>query len=300
MANIHELNIFNQPNQSSPTEVLLENFIKILDYGLVNSGEYVNINIPSSSIPNDKSRLKLYNKSGYINGCVWKTPQGNYVWESDLQYGTPYPLGTIKVNGTNVTSGFKINTEEGYVVFNTPLAESSVVQMAHSVKKYSVKSFHDFPYVKLLTAEKVSIDGSKANIGPHIVDLPSITVEVLPAHEQVGYQLGGGKEYSHNVFIYILSKTSKDGYKILDSLNTIQHQTITLFDTSTLAKTGVKLFDVNGFISPSSVSDYKYSNLITNHTYKNCYIELCDTPKISKIDTDLYLSSLRLTCVLRG
>ena len=66
---------------------LEENMKAYLDWGFLNIGAYVNVDIPTSGLYGGTfHQLKTTDTPGYKNGQVWQSPKKDWVWESGFYY----------------------------------------------------------------------------------------------------------------------------------------------------------------------------------------------------------------------
>jgi hypothetical protein len=306
MADIHELKGFNSFEESGISDILLKNFVTFFDWGFVNSGGYQNINIPGSGIRgSDRSRLRSINDPNYANGSVWQSQRGNWVWETGLSKATPIAHSGVFVNGSLVTSGYRIRPESGEIVFNSPIATSSNVRLSYSTKSVFVTSADSTPWIRNIQRGpyenlNVRTSGEYAFLGPTRIQMPAVLIETVPARKQVPYQLGGGKEYYSDIIFNVIADSAPKCRDLLDKISYQQERTIQLFDPSEASASGVQIFDHNGFLSNSALPSGLYPNLVTNFQYKQCFIEQCGTPSFTEFSPNLTMGSIRMTTVVRG
>lgn len=87
MADISELEGFENFEDSTISDILQKNFVYFFDWGFTSSGAYTNVNIPGTGFyGSDKSRMQPLQDPNY-NGRVWQTQRQNWVWETGLNRG---------------------------------------------------------------------------------------------------------------------------------------------------------------------------------------------------------------------
>lgn len=88
---------------STISNILLDNFINFYDWGFVDRGSFYNINIPQSGIyGGDRHKLRRSDDPRYTDGQVWEAYRQNWVWESGID-GTdqqPINISGVYVDGT--------------------------------------------------------------------------------------------------------------------------------------------------------------------------------------------------------
>ena len=79
---------------STLSNILLDNFISLYDWGFLDRGQFYNIDIPESGIyGGDKHKLRLAEDPNYLDGQVWEGYRQNWVWESPARSMQGYQLG---------------------------------------------------------------------------------------------------------------------------------------------------------------------------------------------------------------
>lgn len=311
MANNKELKGFTKFQDSTLSDILLKNFLLFYDWGFTNSGGYTNINIPGTGFyGNDKSKLYPVSNPQYIPaiGRVWQAQRTNWVWENNLDYGTPVNISGVFVNGSLVTSGYNINYRDGTVVFNSGISGVSNVRIAYSHKTINVVPADSIPWLRQIQrgsfkgdnpALTFSSSGDWAILGQNRVQLPCVAIEVMPPKNQNGYQLGGGKEYQNDIVYHVITENASDCRSIIDKIAYQYDRTIKLFNPNTASASGVKIFDVNGFLDPNARPSGLYPNLLDNFYYRLCHINDTSNPIVSELSTELYIGSIRTTTSVR-
>lgn len=84
-----------------------------LDDLFVKEGAYFDISNTSGYYGN-LSTLTKTNLPEYTAGRVWSTRRQNWMWESGI------PISGVWVNNTLMTSGYRLNYRDGYVLFDNP------------------------------------------------------------------------------------------------------------------------------------------------------------------------------------
>jgi hypothetical protein len=193
---------------STLSNTLLDNFVAMYDWGLLDRGQFYNINIPESGIyGGDRHKLRTAQDPNYTDGQVWEGYRQNWVWESGISATDEQPItiSGVFVDDTfyatgNVTKPFYIDHPNGRVVFDTALTTTSAVQLEYSHKWVQVIPAQGVPWFRQIQQGsfrneegfQVSNSGNWVQLGQTRVQLPAIAVEVVPAKSLQPYQLGGG------------------------------------------------------------------------------------------------------------
>ena len=148
MADISELEGFENFEDSTISDILQKNFVYFFDWGFTSSGAYTNVNIPGTGFyGSDKSRMQPLQDPNY-NGRVWQTQRQNWVWETGLNRGSPISISGVFVNNTFVNSGYKIKPKEGQIVFYLPISPTANVRISYSTKRVNVLPANAVPWLK--------------------------------------------------------------------------------------------------------------------------------------------------------
>ena len=83
----------NNAQDATLSNVLLDNFVSFYDWGLLDRGQFYNINIPESGIyGGDRHKLRSAQDPNYSNGQVWEGYRQNWVWESGISATDEQPI----------------------------------------------------------------------------------------------------------------------------------------------------------------------------------------------------------------
>jgi len=233
--------------QSSLSEIIRDNVIVFLEWGLLNVGNFFNITIPTSgSYGGRREILRPVDDPRFDSGKVWEAYRGNWVWQSGLSTSEqPIAISGVFVDNTFIpASGFTINYPEGKIIFNTAQSTSSTVKMEYSHGWVQVRASKDIPFFQEGHTRSFRVDDSSFLAGSGIwdqlrqtrVELPVIAVETLKDREYQGYQLGGGSWVRTNILFHIISEDDSISYRLADTLAHQSEKTIYLFDTNMMAR----------------------------------------------------------------
>ena len=90
---------FANSQDATLSNILLENFITFYDWGLVDKGDFYNIDIPESGLyGGNKHKLRPVQDPNYNDGQVWEGYRGNWVWET----GVANVEQPIRISGVDV------------------------------------------------------------------------------------------------------------------------------------------------------------------------------------------------------
>jgi hypothetical protein len=202
---------------STLSNILIDNFVTFLDWGFLDKGGFNNINIPSSGMyGGSKSELRIANDPNYVTGQVWQGFRENWAWETGINKTTqPIAISGIYVNNNFLpytykpasgyytgpsATGYRINYQDGKVIFNTPLPATTSVKLNYSYKWVKVDRAEGVGFFRQIQNNDFRIDSNFLNgsgdwvqLGQTRVQLPAVFVEVVPNRTYEGLQLGGGQ-----------------------------------------------------------------------------------------------------------
>lgn len=287
--------------QMSVASILLSNFISYLDWAFTVNGGYVVAN--QSNIQNlDKTILKLHDDKAHTLGRVWQSDRKNWVWEPNIG-----PDMKLFVNGSEVTSGYKIKPYHGQIVFNEPLPQPSLVKMSHAFKIVDITPEKRVPWVRNIQLGSsqnnkdvsFSSDGQYAQLGATRIQLPTVLVDVPPVKTQDPYQLGGGKELYHEVKFTVIAESESRCTSIVEQIALQQETTIKLYNPITAAESGHIHTDLNGYLLSGDLTNATYPEKIKNNYYRLCFIDKAKTFDVSELTPTLYIGTVHLITAVR-
>ena len=301
---------------STLSNILLDNFIAFYDHGFLDKGQFYNIKIPQSGIyGGDRHKLRTAEDPNYTDGQVWEGYRQNWVWESGIAVGSQKPttISGVFVDNTfyatgNVTKPFYIDYPNGRVVFDTALATTSSVHLEYSHKwvqvipAQGVSWFRQIQLGSFRTEENFQVSGSGgwAQLGQTRVQLPAIAIEVIPAKSLQGYQLGGGQYVNNDIVFYVLTENHWECTNIVDSLLFQNDRNIHLFNPTSVALSGVFPFNYRNELNENAIPSGMYPNMIDNFYYRKCWINDSKGGEIAQLSPELYIGTTRCSTQVKA
>ena len=271
---------------STITNDIRENLIAFFEWGILDKGGYVNVEISDSGVyGSNSSTMRLVDHPDYTAGRVWETFRSSWVWQSGITY-SPSPLvattpanpgvsgvyvdSTFRVAGSTGTYSHVLDHQNGRVVFDAAIPTGSLVQCEHSYKYVQIERSDGLPWFKEIQqrSERVDLDtfastsGAWSQFPNNRVQLPAVGVEISPAREMVGYQLGGGHYVYTDVLFHCVSEDSYMRDVLVDTINLQNHKTLNMFNINSLADSGT--FPLNESGVPTSGA-LRYPDLTLNY-----------------------------------
>jgi len=301
---------------STLSNILLDNFISLYDWGFLDRGQFYNIDIPESGIyGGDKHKLRLAEDPNYSDGQVWEGYRQNWVWESGISATTEQPISIsgVFVDNTfyatgNVTKPFYIDYPNGRVVFDTAITSTSTVQLEYSHKWVQVVPAQGVPWFRQIQQRsfrneedfQVSSSGGWVQLGQTRIQLPAVAIEVVPARSMQGYQLGGGQWINSDVVFYIISENHWECTNLMDSILYQNDRTVHLFNPTAVAISGVFPFNYRNELNENAIPSGLYPNMIDDFYYNRCWISESRGNEISQLSPDLYVGSTRCSTQVKA
>jgi hypothetical protein len=301
---------------STLSNILLDNFVSLYDWGFLDRGQFYNIDIPESGIyGGDKHKLRLAEDPNYSDGQVWEGYRQNWVWESGISATTEQPISIsgVFVDSTfyatgNVTKPFYIDYPNGRVVFDTAITSTSAVQLEYSHKWVQVVPAQGVPWFRQIQQRsfrneegfQVSSSGGWVQLGQTRIQLPAVAIEVVPARSMQGYQLGGGQWINSDVVFYVISENHWECTNLMDSILYQNDRTVHLFNPTAVAISGVFPFNYRNELNENAIPSGLYPNMIDDFYYNRCWISESRGSEISQLSPDLYVGSTRCSTQVKA
>lgn len=304
-----KLSSINNAQDSTISNILLDNFINFYDWGFVDRGSFYNINIPQSGLyGGDRHKLRLSDDPRYTSGKVWEGYRQNWVWESGIDGTTQQPIDIsgVFIDGTfyandNVTNPFYIDYPNGRVVFDDAISTSSDVQLEYSHKWLQVVPAEGVSWFRQIQSRSfrnesefhVANSGGWAILGDSRVQLPALAIEVIPPRTLEGYQLGGGQWVNNEILFYVITENHWECANIMDTVLYQNHKTIHLYDPTQVGMSGVSPFNYRNELRENAIPSGLYPNLVDNFHWRKCWINNSRSNDITQLSPDLYIGSVR-------
>jgi|TARA_B100001778_G_scaffold314532_1_gene299887 hypothetical protein len=307
---------FANSQDATLSNILLENFITFYDWGLVDKGDFYNIDIPESGLyGGNKHKLRPVQDPNYNDGQVWEGYRSNWVWETGVANAEqPIRISGVFVENTfratgNVQAPYHINYPEGRVVFDTAISTTSTVQLEYAHKRVNVIPAEGVPWFRQIQQRSFRVDdstftqfgsGNWAQLGQTRVQLPAVAVDVVSSKSFDGFQLGGGQNVNSDVLFYVIAENHWECSNLIDQIGFQNDRTIWLFDTNDVAISGVYPFNYRGEINENALPSGLYPQLVDNHRYRRCFINSTRADAITQLSPELYIGTVRCSTEVKA
>lgn len=260
---------------SLATDLLQNNVLAFLDWGLLAAGGFFDVKFPSEG-----TRLRPVKDPDYADGRVWEGNRSNWVWES----GLPTANQPVGISGVWVDSqfrpygsGYHINYPLGRVVFDSPLPTSGQVSCEYSFRRVRV-DHADAPWFRQLQRDTLDLSREQFMAGSGSwnynaadrVQLPAVCVEAVSRVRLKPLEVGSkARVHEQDVLLHVIAETPFDRNQLHDvAVNQYSHA-IVLFDKNAVGDADRWPLDLNGTPRPSGLN---YPGLVEEYPWRTAYI----------------------------
>lgn len=306
MPNTFTLKGISDVHEMGPSEVIRDNLIGFFDWGFIDNGGFMNVQIPTSgSYGGSYHKLRPSIDARFSNGQVWEGFRKNWVWESGLT-DTPISVSGVYVNGTfqpTSAGSHYINYPQGRVVFNTPISTSDTVTCEFSVKTVQVFDLDKSPELKEIHNGTFRIDdstffstsGNWSIPTENKIQLPAVGIKVGCKSWFKPLQIGGGQFKYNEVYAYVFARDDNWGTRLADYISQQKEKTINLFDVNQMNVDGFKSLDYRGSVSNSPKTYYELVQPQPDgYAYKTLAIVDAEVLSGQLLSQNVYYSVVRL------
>lgn len=292
------------------SNIIGDNLVKFFDYGFVDKGGFVNVNIPSSGMyGGEKHKLRLVSDPAYAAGRVWETFRQNWVYENNLSRSsvpnqisgvyrgnTFLPYVYNPSSGQYIGSGYRLDYPNGRVIFDSAIPATSVVSMNYSYKWLKVDRAEGVPFFRQVQQRSFRLEenyfsssGNWVQLGQTRVQLPSMFIEAPKKATYRPYQLGGGQWAETVVTAHVMTENYSTCNDILNIASYQNDRNIILYDSNGVYNSGDFALNYRGDLINNS-KDYKY--LVDTYPLGQCRIYDATIKDPIELNYSLYLGTV--------
>lgn len=273
MANLDNVNYFAE---YSFEDQVLQNVITFIKYGLLEIGAFYNIRRgQSDAVGNDASRLRPVGIQGIQNYTIYGGLKSDWIWESgiSLKYNGELPISIsgIWVNNSFIPNGTKyagtgwyINYNNGWVVFNHPIQSTGMVQVEHSLRAVGVYSCESKIYKNIINnymnrddwnAMGSGIDNNNYNYRAY---LPALFVDII-SYNSEPMEIGTRNKWANaTLSLNSVAMTPEERKRISDICLMLEDKSFTGYNINNAPRP----LSVSGTINSGALT---WPNLTTNY-----------------------------------
>jgi hypothetical protein len=307
---------FDKVQDSTLNNEIQDNMVEFFDWALLKKGNYFNVTVGETA-PNgyDYSKLRLSSDERFTTGTCWEGVRGNWVWQSGVD-SSPAPLvGTndakpgisgIYVDDTfypSTTTGayaHQVDYFNGRVLFDSPVATGSKIQVEHSYKWINVVYANSVPWLREVQYRSYDVNGEFLqsakgdwDMPPEArLQLPAIAIEIVPRRTIAGFQLGGGSFVNTDVLFHCLAEDEMTRNKLVDIVSLQNDKTFYTFNSNSVAGSGD--FPLNYDGSPVSGA-MNYEEIVLKHYGPNIRLKNSSVQGMDVINSNFCAGIVKLT-----
>lgn len=285
-----------------------DNMKSFLDWGFLNIGGFVNVNIPTSGMSGGGFHvLKAVDDPALNKNTVWETVRKDWICETGIAYSgsSPINISGIYINNNfipgptgNSTYPYRLNYPLGQVVFSNPQHHNSQISANYSYRYIQVYKSTESLWWKEL--QQLSYDPNFTNNNKldlissnHRIQMPCVVVELISRTVQIPYELGNIKNIiGQDILLHIFTENATQRNTIIDILLLQKDRETYLYDINKIIQNNVNLIDYLGQKNPSGLN---YGQILTNPNYQSnvFYIEDATVSELNTISSSLYNGIVR-------
>lgn len=302
---------FTSVNESVVINDTRENLKSFFDYGLLEKGNIINVNIPSTGIGGGLDHvLRPVSVRGYNDGQVWQSIRKNWVWESgfgaNVSNNSSYPgVSGVYVGGTfyptSTTGDYShyINHPQGRVVFNTAISTDSVVTCDYSYKYINVTNSDGVPWFQRINLDSERSESSDFinNSGEYFLlsesryQVPAIGIELTQQRSMTPYQLGGGQNVETTFLFHCVAQTSYERDFLVDVVSLQKEKVFNAYNMDSVDSNNDYPLDYRGV--PSSGAK-RYPELLSAYSGPRIRIKDTAIDSVYALNPRLYAGTVRV------
>lgn len=225
----------------SVSEKLEINLISIFDWGFVDKGGYINVEINQTGCYVTNQSLLIQTTDIRNSGVRWQAPE-NLVYESGVTH-SPAPYSPALIYKNNILdSGAVINYRDG-VIIPTAGASGDIVKAKFAYKWVNFTSSRKTGNVRRLKYRhtRTDIDNGDVDLPNEIsLPLPSVLFDVPPISSSRPYSLDrwGARIYTHNINVCVVGESASDVTRICDYICGQEGMSFSSFDPELVISSG--------------------------------------------------------------
>lgn len=294
----------------------LENNLKtFLDWGFLNIGGFVNVQIPTSgSFGGNFHTLRVAEDPSYTDGTVWETIRKDWVWETGVNFNgmSPIAISGVYINGVlyapnDATYGHHYDYANGRVVFNSAVSAASAVTMNYSYRWVQISLannanwFYEGQYDSLLPGDPQWTtyhpgSGDFSSPPQHRIQFPAIIIEAVPRARNRPYEVGNTSLWvEQDVVFNIIAENKWGRNKLVDVIRLEDNREIYLYDSDRVARSGFNAIDYRGMLVNTSGM---YPYLVDNFRLAKVYFKEVVLAETESLNPKLHEASVRVTMEL--
>lgn len=299
---------FNHVTDISQRDIVstLEDNIKdFIDWGLLNIGAFVNVNIPVSSGNIGLHSLKpVSGDPSVVFPRSWESGKQSWIYETEVSYKNTSPIGLsgVYLNGTFLPAptgsgsyGYHVDYVKGRINFTNNVSANSSVQLSYSFRLVHTYKASDNLIWKDIVDNNYNLPAvsNSGTYSANAIQLPAVVVQLAPRSVLIPYELGTTSNIlQQDVLIHILTDNAVQRNNLIDILLKQKDKTLNLYDVNKAIKNNRQSLNYRGEVNSNR---FNYDQISTNPEYitHRCYIVNAVLSEIQSITTSLHHGVIR-------
>lgn len=289
---------------------LLEDNIKsFLDWGFLNIGGFINVNIPSSGMTGGNfHQCRPVPDPVTLPNRIWEAPRKDWVHESGISFSgsNPISISGVYLNGTFLPApngtenyGYFLDYPNGRINFDKGVSSTSKVELSYSYRYVQVFKANETTWWKELQTEtynpaNFNKNNPELNItSNHRVQTPAIIIETAPRTVMTPYELGTTKNIiTQDLLLHIFTENPIQRSSLIEILLEQKDKSLNLYNINKVIKNNTNSLNYRGEINPSGLN---YDQLCNNMEYviKRAFIKKVELSELNTFSNALYNAILR-------
>lgn len=306
MTTFHHIDNIGQKYNIS---ILEDNIKSFLDWGFLNIGGFINVNIPSSGMTGGSfHQCKPVPDPGSLPNRIWEAPKKDWVYESGVSFSgsNPISISGVYLNGVFLPApngtenyGYYLDYPNGRINFNKGVSSTSRVELSYSYRYVQVFKANETTWWKELQTEtynpaNFTKNNSELNItSNHRVQTPAIVIETAPRTVLTPYELGTTKNIiTQDLLLHIFTENPIQRNSLIEILLEQKDKSLNLYNINKVIKNNVNYINYRGEINASGLNYDQLSNNL-DYIIKRAFIKKVELSELNTFSNSLYNAVLR-------
>lgn len=284
-----------------PITILEDNIKSFLDWGFLNIGAFVNVNIPTSGLAGgDLSQLKIASDQVATTGTVWTAPRKDWIYETGV-FGSgnnPINISGIYINNNfipgptgNSSHAYRINYPLGQIIFSSSKPSNSNIKLNYSYRYIQIYKANESVWWKELQDMVYKSNNNTNIMANHTIQPPTIVVETIARNYQTPYQLGSTENIiTQDLLLHVFTENPVQRNNIVNILLLQKDKQSFLYDVNRVIKE--QKFGLN-YRGEKNNTGLNYDQLISEYRFNSFYIDNAVIIESNTITSSLYNGVVR-------
>jgi hypothetical protein len=288
--------------------ILEDNIKSFLDWGFLNIGAFINVQIPTSGmVGGNFHQCKAVPDPGSLTNRVWEAPKKDWVYESGVSFSGSLPtnISGVYLNGTFLpapngtqTYGYYLDYPNGRINFNKSVSSTSRVELEYSYRYVEVYKANETTWWKELQTETYNPANFKTNpdlniTSNHRIQTPAIIIETAARTVLTPYELGTTQNIiTQDLLLHIFTENAMQRNSLIEILLEQKDKSLNLYNINKVIKNDVNGLNYRGEINPSGLNYHQLSNNL-NYIIKRAFIKKAELSELNTISNVLYNGIVR-------